>query len=183
SACLSVQAAPRSESVSAPNGPREDTLQAMVHSGPSITAATAPDSLISSPTFAPPLMALFFFFQAEDGIRGGHVTGVQTCALPILELLYLFRGPEAHGRDKEAPWLKRETGKGKREGDSRSLSAVPAAGSPSAARRRPRCRRPHGVGRRDRGCRAGRPRLRDHVGPAGPAKRWSHPAQHRRARE
>src|SRR5437870_6355368 len=24
-----------------------------------------------------------FFFQAEDGIRGGHVTGVQTCALPI----------------------------------------------------------------------------------------------------
>src|SRR5207253_4598284 len=26
---------------------------------------------------------LFFFFQAEDGIRDGHVTGVQTCALPI----------------------------------------------------------------------------------------------------
>src|SRR5437870_2139024 len=26
----------------------------------------------------------FFFFQAEDGIRDGHVTGVQTCALPIL---------------------------------------------------------------------------------------------------
>src|SRR6266702_7075002 len=26
---------------------------------------------------------LFFFFQAEDGIRAGHVTGVQTCALPI----------------------------------------------------------------------------------------------------
>src|SRR5690625_6956285 len=24
-----------------------------------------------------------FFFQAEDGIRAGHVTGVQTCALPI----------------------------------------------------------------------------------------------------
>src|SRR5438309_11228868 len=24
-----------------------------------------------------------FFFQAEDGIRGGTVTGVQTCALPI----------------------------------------------------------------------------------------------------
>src|SRR5215510_7439129 len=27
--------------------------------------------------------AFFFFFQAEDGIRDGHVTGVQTCALPI----------------------------------------------------------------------------------------------------
>src|SRR5207253_6122599 len=26
-----------------------------------------------------------FFFQAEDGIRDGHVTGVQTCALPILQ--------------------------------------------------------------------------------------------------
>src|SRR5215510_3751268 len=27
--------------------------------------------------------AAIFFFQAEDGIRGGHVPGVQTCALPI----------------------------------------------------------------------------------------------------
>src|SRR6266508_2549258 len=26
---------------------------------------------------------IVFCFQAEDGIRGGHVTGVQTCALPI----------------------------------------------------------------------------------------------------
>src|SRR5690606_40769898 len=26
-----------------------------------------------------------FFFQAEDGIRDFHVTGVQTCALPILQ--------------------------------------------------------------------------------------------------
>src|SRR5258708_9907839 len=26
----------------------------------------------------------FFFFQAEDGIRDDLVTGVQTCALPIL---------------------------------------------------------------------------------------------------
>src|SRR5438128_10516211 len=28
-------------------------------------------------------MAIFFFFQAEDGIRDATVTGVQTCALPI----------------------------------------------------------------------------------------------------
>src|SRR2546427_10097096 len=28
-------------------------------------------------------MYLFFFFQAEDGIRDLTVTGVQTCALPI----------------------------------------------------------------------------------------------------
>src|SRR5260370_18807783 len=26
---------------------------------------------------------MFFFFQAEDGIRDSSVTGVQTCALPI----------------------------------------------------------------------------------------------------
>src|SRR6267378_666745 len=28
-------------------------------------------------------MSIFFFFQAEDGIRDLYVTGVQTCALPI----------------------------------------------------------------------------------------------------
>src|SRR5699024_12875920 len=28
-------------------------------------------------------MFVFFFFQAEDGIRDRNVTGVQTCALPI----------------------------------------------------------------------------------------------------
>src|SRR5690349_24242524 len=28
----------------------------------------------------------FFFFQAEDGIRDLYVTGVQTCALPILKM-------------------------------------------------------------------------------------------------
>src|SRR5207248_11047612 len=29
------------------------------------------------------MVCLFFFFQAEDGIRDRTVTGVQTCALPI----------------------------------------------------------------------------------------------------
>src|SRR5690606_40499353 len=32
------------------------------------------------------LILFFFFFQAEDGIRDFHVTGVQTCALPISPL-------------------------------------------------------------------------------------------------
>src|SRR5690349_4520027 len=32
-------------------------------------------------------MLFFFFFQAEDGIRDLYVTGVQTCALPILLLI------------------------------------------------------------------------------------------------
>src|SRR5690606_39687410 len=44
----------------------------------------------------------FFFFQAEDGIRDFHVTGVQTCALPILADLTLrlpnvrFAGVQAY---------------------------------------------------------------------------------------
>src|SRR5690625_3586867 len=37
------------------------------------------------------------FFQAEDGIRDGHVTGVQTCALPIFELEGLAAGAATIG--------------------------------------------------------------------------------------
>src|SRR5690606_40683127 len=50
------------------------------------------------------VVQIFFFFQAEDGIRDFHVTGVQTCALPI----YL-RGPPSSGqlahrvREPDAP--------------------------------------------------------------------------------
>src|SRR5690625_542771 len=43
-----------------------------------------------------------FFFQAEDGIRDGHVTGVQTCALPIYvgtALSTLFGGEAVFGDD------------------------------------------------------------------------------------
>src|SRR5699024_11252974 len=37
----------------------------------------------------------FFFFQAEDGIRDRNVTGVQTCALPILVKYERLRLDEA----------------------------------------------------------------------------------------
>src|SRR6266481_6655386 len=51
----------------------------------------------------------FFFFQAEDGIRDGTVTGVQTCALPISPTTPSARSPRGgappgHGstrRDRE----------------------------------------------------------------------------------
>src|SRR5688500_19455828 len=33
---------------------------------------------------------MFFFFQAEDGIRDYKVTGVQTCALPIYQALQML---------------------------------------------------------------------------------------------
>src|SRR5256886_10280796 len=34
------------------------------------------------------LLVVVFFFQAEDGIRDLTVTGVQTCALPILQRVW-----------------------------------------------------------------------------------------------
>src|SRR5690625_4756297 len=34
---------------------------------------------------------MIFFFQAEDGIRDGHVTGVQTCALPICPIQNIWK--------------------------------------------------------------------------------------------
>src|SRR5690606_40890242 len=43
---------------------------------------------------------VIFFFQAEDGIRAFHVTGVQTCALPILRIYYRQRQlGEADGQE------------------------------------------------------------------------------------
>src|SRR5438105_10075520 len=44
------------------------------------------------------LLFFFFFFQAEDGIRDPLVTGVQTCALPILEQDGLEPAPEGDRR-------------------------------------------------------------------------------------
>src|SRR5207244_4777143 len=69
---------------------------------------------------------LFFFFQAEDGIRDDLVTGVQTCALPI--------SPRSRGRTASS---------------SGSSARTPRARLPSSrrcARRRgkhPRAPRPH----------------------------------------
>src|SRR3712207_8138694 len=42
---------------------------------------------------------MFFFFQAEDGIRDIGVTGVQTCALPIFqsEDVEILEAPDGHG--------------------------------------------------------------------------------------
>src|SRR3712207_7158481 len=37
---------------------------------------------------------VFFFFQAEDGIRDIGVTGVQTCALPISNTAGMYGAPD-----------------------------------------------------------------------------------------
>src|SRR5256885_4781095 len=39
------------------------------------------------------LLRVYFFFQAEDGIRDYKVTGVQTCALPIWRSGCALKGP------------------------------------------------------------------------------------------
>src|SRR2546430_17562892 len=95
---------------------------------------------------------LFFFFQAEDGIRDLTVTGVQTCALPIAIPIRRRAAPGVrggHGRRPPRPRAgpPRETRRqarpaGRRPGwrgiqFRKAARAVPR--SPAAtARRRPR---------------------------------------------
>src|SRR2546422_4305234 len=54
-------------------------------------------------------MFVFFFFQAEDGIRDVAVTGVQTCALPICAApSRTDGGTRTRGRKKAvAAWVMR----------------------------------------------------------------------------
>src|SRR3989449_4827479 len=57
---------------------------------------------------APAKLWVFFFFQAEDGIRDVAVTGVQTCALPISgdrELYPAVGQIDGHGGEGGAPGL------------------------------------------------------------------------------
>src|SRR6266446_40214 len=49
-----------------------------------------------------------FFFQAEDGIRDYKVTGVQTCALPILQ--HADNDVHRQDRGEDQPRLARERG-------------------------------------------------------------------------
>src|SRR5256885_4675943 len=50
-------------------------------------------------------LLLFFFFQAEDGIRDYKVTGVQTCALPISLMLLTPRRSTNRSRIFDRVWL------------------------------------------------------------------------------
>src|SRR5439155_11542948 len=58
----------------------------------------AETTTVTGPLQSPQLLVFVFFFQAEDGIRDGHVTGVQTCALPISR----YAGAGVAGRLVEA---------------------------------------------------------------------------------
>src|SRR5690348_17560791 len=46
-----------------------------------------------------------FFFQAEDGIRDGRVTGVQTCALPIFHIGGKIVTFETGSGDRYYDWI------------------------------------------------------------------------------
>src|SRR5690606_40367896 len=72
------------------------------------------------------LVRFFFFCQAEDGIRDFHVTGVQTCALPI------YSGPPRAARAGE---------KGKAGAAPRAAAPAGTAGPRRAPRRWPGARR------------------------------------------
>src|SRR5690625_1755495 len=63
------------------------------------------------------------FFQAEDGIRDGHVTGVQTCALPIL--LSQLRRPRQSPRSAQKKMPGQSTGRGGRPGRDVDDGAAP----------------------------------------------------------
>src|SRR3712207_2913963 len=94
---------------------------------------------------------MWFFFQAEDGIRDIGVTGVQTCALPILG----EQGVELRGARGDRPGDRRRTGvvlgqshiprgSGHRECDAGTRLAVRAnSAEPSAPLRRLPLDRPH----------------------------------------
>src|SRR5207249_7568472 len=79
---------------------------------------------------------IFFFFQAEDGIRDRNVTGVQTCALPI-SLRNLIQPVDEHTSDVSRP------PRSVRYRSVASKAAMPAPRACSAADDRSKTRTSH----------------------------------------
>src|SRR5205823_9820967 len=73
------------------------------------------------------IIVIFFFFQAEDGIRDKLVTGVQTCALPICDDVPLRgRRPRSRGTSSRRA-ASAVAGAGKHD----AAWAVPESGGPA----------------------------------------------------
>src|SRR3712207_8710342 len=79
------------------------------------------------------MFILFFFFQAEDGIRDIGVTGVQTCALPISCGSAGGTGDEQSAEDVAGEMAKLKMRPGEWEVTNEVLSAN-APGLPSESR-------------------------------------------------
>src|SRR5215216_2208567 len=60
-----------------------DTYQKILEADRASAAARNGHGNAIAQAYGHAILPLFFFFQAEDGIRDDLVTGVQTCALPI----------------------------------------------------------------------------------------------------
>src|SRR5688572_32854363 len=84
---------------------------------------------------------LFFFFQAEDGIRDLTVTGVQTCALPIwprpARIVRLRPSGALRGADAEGAGRRARAGAARRR---RRGGALPARGRSEERRVGKECR-------------------------------------------
>src|SRR5690349_25074426 len=85
-------------------------------------------------------MLLFFFFQAEDGIRDLYVTGVQTCALPICcgrgrPRTARSRGPDASARTRRPATAEPDRAPREREPPARHSPGGPG-GPPRSEERR-----------------------------------------------
>src|SRR3989475_2483459 len=85
---------------------------------------------------------MFFFFQAEDGIRDLTVTGVQTCALPICDSglpgvqgRSPLRGDPHHlsGLSQGLPDPRRDPGDADQRGRGLVAGTVVAGGGPAPA--------------------------------------------------
>src|SRR5690625_7297813 len=70
----------------------------------------------------------YFFFQAEDCIRDGHVTGVQTCALPIFT---------ESATESKPPMVGNDTGKGERVRQERTARLATSAARQTPPEARP----------------------------------------------
>src|SRR2546430_7794906 len=80
---------------------------------------------------------VFFFFQAEDGIRDLTVTGVQTCALPI--------STSPSGSSPTTTWRRSWTRP--TNGSPSAAASRPVTGSPTARPARASRRQPREIGR------------------------------------
>ena len=77
---------------------------------------------------------LFFFFQAEDGIRDHCVTGVQTCALPICRNEKKGQNKK-RGRCRNENWAKKSGALLQREMGSKKSGGAAEIGRASCRER------------------------------------------------
>src|SRR2546422_10450262 len=89
------------------------------------------------------MLMVFFFFQAEDGIRDVAVTGVQTCALPIWYGAQRYSSGRGRGasRGSGLAWCARRTGATRAVRRQRERQERRRAARRARARRRARGRR------------------------------------------